>query len=256
MALPASAPSERLVTLEGGQEVAADGSFRLSGLRAGDWRVRVAAPGFAPSTSGPVKLGIEGDGYAGTIELQSGSRLEFVLVCDARPVAGAEIEVFQTPPTPAQLWTFSGTRGSRPGSRLESGPDGHATLENLAPGTVWIGVYADGCPPTSAGPFTIGSAPGAPLPIDIPRGGRVVGHVKRKNGAPVSHAQLRVVERQGRLGFPMTVVTEGNGSYASAWLQPGHYTIEAFAPEEQGAHTGPVEFEVVAGEQRTLDLEL
>ncbi len=255
-ALPAAAPSERVVQLDGGQEIAANGSFRLGGLRAGDWRVHVVAPGFAPATSATIKLGIEGDGHAGTIELQSGGKLELVLALEKGPVAQAEVELLFTAPTPAQLWAYASGRGIGQGQRVSSGPDGRATLQNLSPGTVWVAVYAEGCPPTSSGPYLVGGASAQPIAIELARGGRVLGRVTRKTGASVARAQVRMVERAGRLGFPLTLSSGQDGSYTSTWLPPGQYTIEAFAPEEPNLRSGLVEIEVKAGEQRTLTLEL
>jgi hypothetical protein len=254
VALPAAAPSDRVAQVEGGQELRPDGSFRLGGLRAGEWRIRVVAPGFAPTTSPPVKLGIEGDGFAGTIELQSGSRLEFVLTVERKPLAGAEIELFSTRPTPAQLWATASAKV--PGNRVTSGQDGRATLANLAPGTVWAGIFAEGCPPLSSGPHVVGPTPGQPLAVDLVRGARIRGNVLKKTGAPVARAQVRIVERDGRLGFPLILVSEPDGGYASAWLPAGHYSVEAIAPEEPTLRSGQVELDVTAGEQRRLNLEL
>jgi len=254
LALPAAAPSDRVAQLDGGQELRPDGSFRLGGLRAGEWRVRVVAPGFAPATSPPVKLGIEGDGFAGTIELQSGTRLEFVLTLEQRPLAGAEVELFPTRPTPAQLWATASSK--IPGRRVASGPDGRATLPNLAPGTIWVGIFAEGCPPTTSGPHVVGSGPGQPVAVELVRGARIHGSLSKKTGAPVGRAQVRIVERAGLLGFPLTLVSETNGSYTSEWLPPGHYSVEAIAPEAPTMRSGLVELDVKAGEERRLDLQL
>jgi hypothetical protein len=254
LALPAAAPSDRVGQIEGGEALRPDGSFRLGGLRAGDWRVRVVAPGFAPATSPPVKLGIEGDGFVGTIELQSGGSLEFLLTLEKKPLAGAELEIFPTKPTPAQLWAMASAKV--PGQRASSGPDGRAKLPNLAPGTVWVSIYADGCPPTSSGPHVVGTAPGQPIAVELVRGARIHGRVTKRTGVPAARAQVRVVERAGLLGFPLTLVTEADGSYTSAWLPSGHYSIEAFAPEEPTLRSGQVELDVTPGEQRKLDLQL
>jgi hypothetical protein len=137
-----------------------------------------------------------------------------------------------------------------------SGPDGRATLANLAPGTVWLGIYAEGCPPKSSGPHLVGSGPTRAVAIELARGGRIVGRVARKTGAPVARAQLRLVERAGLLGFPLTFAAGTDGSYASAWLPPGRYTIEAVAPADETLRSGLVELDVKAGEERRLDLEL
>ncbi|NOT31074.1 MAG: carboxypeptidase regulatory-like domain-containing protein [Planctomycetes bacterium] len=256
-ALPASAPGDRIAQLDGGVEVGADGYFRLSGLRPGDWRVCVAAPGFAPTTSVPVKLGIEGDGYAGTIELRAGGSLALALVLGTEPVPGAELELFQSEPTPAQLWALQGSRGPKLGRRVTSGPDGRATFPDLSPGQVWVAVYAEVCPPARSGPHEVGSDPGAAaIRVELARGARIQGRVSSAQGTPLALAQLRIVESKRHLGFPLMLASDTEGHYTSAWLPPGRYTIEAFTAADPTKRSGPSEFELGPGEQRTLDLTL
>jgi hypothetical protein len=260
-ALPASAPGERAgvttVPSSGGAEVAADGSFRLTGLRPGDWRVLVTAPGFATTSSQPVKLGIEGDGFTGTIVLVQGGSLEFALTLGGKPVVGAEVELFPAQPTPAQLWAFASSRGPGLGARARSGADGRAMLENLGAGSVWAAVYAPGCPPLKSGPHEVRlDGERKVLEIALERGARIEGRVLTGAGAPVANAQLRLVERGDRLGFPLTLASDADGRYTSAWLPPGLYTIEAFEPEDPTRRSDAKELEVGAGEQRTLDLIL
>lgn len=256
-ALPASAPGDVLMNAGSGLEVARDGTFRVGGLRQGDWRVRVSAPGFAPATSAPVKLANEGDGHAGTIELQAGAKLVFALTVEHKPVVGAEVELFAAPPAPAQLWALAGARGSGPGKRALSGSNGLAMLENLPPGRVWVVVYAEGSPPKASGPHDVSAeASPTPIAIELERGGRLQGQVKLEGGAPAAGAQLRVLERGGHLTFPLTLASGEDGRYTSAWMPAGPYTIEAFAPEDPTQRSGPQEIELHAGELRQLDLSL
>lgn len=277
VALSASAPADRAAQFgsdsfgtgapDGGTEVASDGTFRLVGLRAGDWRVRATAPGFAPASSDPVKLGIEGDGFAGTIVLQAGARLTFTLTRATEHVAGAELELFQTEPAGPQLWALQSSRGPGLGRRVQSGADGRATFDSLLPGTVWVAIYAEGSPPLSSGPHEVG-AENAPIAVELARGARVTGRVASAAGKASAGAQLRIVEgtleagsagvREGqqRLGFPLILVADAEGRYTSAWLPPGRYTIEAFAPEDPTVHSGPSALDLGAGDQRTLDLTL
>ncbi len=256
-ALPASAPGDRIAQLDGGIEVGADGRFRLGGLRAGDWRVRVEAPGFAPASSLPIKLGIDGDGYAGTIELQAGGSLTFALAIGDQPVAGAELELFQSEPTWAQLWALREARGEGLGRRVASGADGRALFPDLPPGTVWIAAYAEGCPPARSGPHTVvGEPDSTPIHVALERGARVQGRVLSATGTPLAAAQLRIIESVRRLGFPLTLASDAEGRYTSAWLPPGRYTIEAFSAADPSKRSGVSEVELGAGEQRTLDLKL
>jgi len=253
-ALPASAPSDRVGALVGGKEVAADGHFRLPGLRAGDWRIRAVAPGYAPSTSAPVRLGIEGDAFAGTLLLEAGGSLVFEIRVDGKPAPGAQIETLPTAPTPAQRWALANNRSP---SRVIGGPDGRIVLENLPPGAFWVVALAEGCMPVGSGPHE-GSRERAPAPIviELERGARLQGTVKDPKGTPMGGATLRIVEKAGVLGFPITVACGADGRYTSAWLPAGHYTIDAFAPSEPSRRSGTEEVELAPGDQRTLDLEL
>lgn len=254
-ALPASAPSDRITAFEGGEPVAPDGKFRIGGLRGGEWRVRATAPGFAPALSIPVKLGLEGTGYAGAIELTAGGALTLRLRRGGEPVIGAGLEIFVTEPSPAQLWALASDPSA--GRRaVRSDSEGLARFDNQAPGTVWVAIYADGSPPTKSGPHVIPDGPAPPpLEVELERGGRFAGHV-RQGGAPLAHAQVRIVDRTGRLGFPLTLVCDETGGYTSAWLLPGSYLLEAFPPENPRAGSAGRHSELAAGEERTIDLDL
>jgi hypothetical protein len=256
-ALPAATPGDRIAELAGGVEVAADGFFRLGGLRAGDWRVRASAPGFAPASSNLVRLGIEGDGFAGSFELAPGRTLELVLTRDGAPLAAAELELFPDEPTPAQVWALAEARAGELGRRALSNAEGHASFASLPGGRVWIAVYAEGSPPTRSGPHEVGGPSAAPpIEIALARGARVAGRVLTKTGKPEAGAQLRLVEDGLQLAFPLTLASDDDGRYTSAWLPPGRYTLEAFASDDPTRRSGASEFELAAGEERSLDLSL
>jgi hypothetical protein len=258
--LPAGGPGERAgmaLPSSGGTEVGSDGTFRLSGLSPGDWRVLVSAPGYASTSSPPVKLGFDGDGFAGTIVLMKGGSLEFTVTLAGEALAGAEVELLPNQPTPAQLGALASSRGPGLGTRVRSGADGRAALENLGAGSFWAAVYAPGCPPVKSGPHEVRlDGETRTIAIALERGARIEGRVQTPAGAPVANANLRIVERGERLGFPLTLASDADGRYTSAWLPPGKYTIEAFAPEDPTRRSDAKELEVEAGEQRTLDLTL
>lgn len=254
-ALPASAPSDRVTAFEGGQEIGSDGVYRIGGLRGGDWRVRVTAPGYAPALSGPVRLGIEGTGNAGTVELTSGGTLALLLRCGSTPVAEAGLEIFATEPSPAQLWAFA---ADSPGATraARSDPHGLAKFDNQSSGTFWVAIYAEGSPPTKSGPHVVAEGPpGPPVEVQLVAGGRFQGRVLEA-GRPVPHAQVRIVDRSGKLGFPLTLVSSEEGRYTSGWLPAGRFLLEAFPPEDPRASSGREEVELAAGEQKSVDIEL
>jgi len=255
-AIPASAPSDRVGSFTGGKEVDAEGNFRLGGLRAGDWRVRAIAPGLAPGMSEPVRLGIDGDGFAGVIQLDKGETLVFTVTVDERPLPDAEVELLRDPPTPAQLWALANSRGVGLGKRVKTDARGQATFENLLSGNTWVAVFAEGCPPTSFGPYETTGSSSARIPVQLARGGRIQGLVKDPDGKPMPGVQLRIVENAGSLGFPITLATAADGRYTSSWLPAGRYQVEAFAPADPKRRSGESVVDLKAGELRTLDLTL
>jgi len=256
-ALIALAPGDTLADLAGGTEVAADGSFRIPGLRPADWVVRVAAPGFAPATSSPVKLLDERDGSAGTIVLTSGGKLELLVRSGGKPLAEAEVEVLYQPPSDAQLWALRELRRGQGGApRPRSDSDGRIVLQNLPGAEVWLALYADGHTPRSTGPHVAREKPTQPIELELARGGRAHGLVRRKSGAPDAHAQLRVVEHAGLLGFPLMLATDEQGRYTTSWLPPGRYTVEAFSSEDPALRSEPREFVLAPGAEPEVDLTL
>ncbi len=257
-ALPASAPGDRIAQSSGGLKVESDGRFRIGGLRPGDWTVRVSAPGFAPVSSQPVRLGIQGDGFAGTLSLQEGARLRLAITLEEKPVAGAEVELQLSPPTPAQLWSLQGSKGAAlEGKRWRSGADGSVELSNLAAGKVWVAVFAEGCPPTTGGPYAVANGHTlGPLRVELERGARVRGRVTRSEGGSVGGSQVRVVDRGAGLGLPLTLAADEEGRFSTAWLPAGRYSIEAFVPGNPTLRSGAQEIDLRSGEERELDLGL
>lgn len=255
-AVIALAPGDTLGELAGGTEVAEDGSFRIPGLRPADWVVRVSAPGFAPAASSPVKLLDERDGSVGTIVLTSGGKLVLEVRSGGRPVADAEVEVLHQPPSASQLWALRDLRRGQGGARPSSDAGGKLVLDNLPGAEVWLAVYAEGYTPRSTGPHVAREKPTQPIAVDLARGGRVRGVVRRKSGAPDANAQLRVVEHAGLLGFPLMLATDEEGRYTTSWLPPGRYTVEAFSSEDPALRSAPQEFDLAPGAEPEVDLTL
>lgn len=255
-ALIALAPGDTLGDLPGGTEVAADGTFRIRGLRPADWVVRVHAPGFAPTSSSAVKLLADRDGETGTIVLRGGGTLLLEVRSGEAPVAGAAVELVHMAPTPAQVWSLrearanSGTRGPL------SDEHGKLALENLATGPVWLVVHAEGYTPVCTGPHSATEAASLPVPVELTRGARVRGLVRSASGTPSPHAQLRLLARAGELAFPLMLASDAEGRYTSAWLPPGRYSLEAFSSDDPTLRSGAKEFELEPGAQPEVDLTL
>lgn len=253
-AMPAAAPGDRMSALAAGKPVEPDGRFRLGGLRPGEWTIRVTAPGFAPTQSPSVRLGIEGDGWAGTITLDGGGELVVGLQRGDDPVVRADVEVASREPSLAQVWALRDSEGVL-GQRV-SARGGQARFSSLPSGPVWTMVYAEGSPPTVAGPFHVASGQVLEQVVDLPRGARVVGHTRAPDGAPYREVQVRIIDRQGRLGFPLTVAPGPDGGYSTPWLPPGRFTVEAFSTSQPTRRSGAKELELEGGQELELDLTL
>ena len=212
----------------------------------------------APLRSPPVRLGPESDGWAGTLTLSAGGSLELTLLVGGQPATQAVVELLSAPATPAQLWALrNGAAGSRTATRVNSGPGGKAALLDLAPGEVWVAIYATGSPPLQAGPFQIESGrPSRPTAIELERGGRLRGRVTDLEGSPVSTAQVRITEQGSKIGFPLTEVTDAEGRWASDWIPAGRYALEAFYPGDPERRAGPLEVDVPSGEERESNMSL
>jgi hypothetical protein len=258
-ALPAAASGDRVTESSGGRTLAVDGTFRIPGLRPGDWSVQVRAPGYAPLRSPSIRLGPENDGWTGTLTLSPAGSLVLALTLAGQPASGAVVELLTMPPTAPQLWALRSAARAAPkaGQRVVSGPDGRVELGDIAPGEVWVAVFAAGSPPRQAGPFRIESGASAgPVALELERGGRLHGRLNDKDGRPVSTAQVRITERGAKIGFPLTVVTDAEGRWASDWIPAGRYALEAFFPGDPARHAGPVEVDVLAGEESASNLTL
>lgn len=253
-AMPAAAPGDRMSALAAGKPVQPDGRFRIGGLRPGDWTVRVTSPGFAPTQSPSVRLGIEGDGWAGTITLDGGGELVLSLQRRGEPVTRADVEVASREPSLAQVWALRDSEGVL-GQRVPV-TGGQARFRSLPAGPVWTMVYADGSPPTILGPFHVASGQVLEQVVELPAGARVSGHTRAPDGTPYREAQVRIIDRQGRLGFPLTVAPGPDGQYSTPWLPPGRFTLEAFSTSQPTRRSGAKEVELEGGKGLELDLTL
>jgi hypothetical protein len=253
-AMPSAAPGDQMGSLPAGQPLGPEGQFRIGGLRSGSWTVRVTAPGYAPTQSASVQLGIEGDGWAGTITLDGGGELLLSLLRGDEPVSRADVEVSAREPSLAQLWALRDSEGVL-GQRITV-TGGQARFASLPAGPVWAMVFAEGSPPMVAGPFQVTSGRVIEQEIDLPPGARAHGKTSSADGTPCLEAQVRVIDREGRLGFPLTMAPGASGEYLTPWLPPGRYTIEAFSTSHPTRRSGANELVLEAGKVLELDLTL
>jgi len=179
----------------------ADGTFRISGVELGSYRLLVEAVGFAAETVSGVEV-IEGVARV-DVELDSGGSLEGRVVdLDGRGVPGIEVVAIWSSTASAgnegDEWAarnrheaeMFGTVASQGVANARTGEAGNYTLERLPAGKLRVVARAKGCEPAVSEPIERGERPRdlvlAPL-------ARIVGRVfDAATGAPVRPFELRL----------------------------------------------------------------
>ncbi len=225
-AVPSAARGDLVAGLVGGAPVAEDGTFRVGDLRPGDYRIRVVAPGFAPTSSRDFSVGDVGEVAVGEIRLIAGGAVRIQLTLDKQPIAGVRGEVLSTAPLPMQEWTD-------PRGGLDSLPvsdaKGAIVFENLALGSIWVTLRGETTVPTTVGPLRVSAdADAAPLAIALERGLRIEGFVRTEGGTRVPRARIRITGERATVPF---LQTDTNGAFRSPCLPVGSYAIEASSVE-------------------------
>jgi len=225
-----------------------DGSFRVSGLGEGPYRVRAVAPGFAPT----VRDGIEPGSTMDTIELGEGLSIEGVVVDrQGEPLGGSRVEVWETAPyayepetssvaddngafalehLPVGTWRLEVGAGGRTARKEVTGGEGEALDVELRLGGVRVdGVVLLGDTPAGPGTLVL-QPPGA-------RTGPVVvlrrGSTERFFGVP---------------GQSLKAAVDGRGEFELTTVDPGRW-IARFTPAAGGAPGADVELQIPDVEQ-------
>jgi hypothetical protein len=234
------------VWLPASAETGGDGSFELPHLSAGDHRLRVSAPGFAPRWLEPIGVTEGGEIELAPVELSRGGILEGI-VTGANGAPAAERRLIVTPmsaPAP-MLMNF--------GMTLTDG-EGHFRVEDLPSGFLLAILLLDesGREPPLVRPFE--SAGGATARLDFrieAPGTRVVGRLLDARGKAVAGRNLALVpvddpaedpaddpatnpannpgegsEEEGDERFIATC-TDSDGSWCFEAVEPGHYRLLA-----------------------------
>jgi len=240
---------------------AANGSFRLQGLRPGTTRVEVAAPGYA-SKSVVVAIEESGEHDVGTIELTVGAT---VVVRTRVPteLAGAVARI-----RPAAQPSESGSLASA----LEDGeaslphvPAGPSVLSVVAGNTVVCeknvhvpdkGVLRVDCPPHLVrvrGKVRMGGAPAGAGVLLLASGGapevpEAIVTTQSSTGLRQQHSYLARPR-------PVEIPTRHDGSFGPHPLRPGHWEV-TFHPAGAGSASSPQGIEIVDAPEAVLDIDL
>ncbi|MCA8961304.1 MAG: carboxypeptidase regulatory-like domain-containing protein, partial [Planctomycetes bacterium] len=235
----------------------ADGTFRIEGLAAGEYRVQAGKAGYQTTTQQGIRLERGGE-QSVEITVPIGGVLAGIVVDDAgQPVAGAEVAARAEGNDRQRAVRRGGPPGfgGDDGTRTETDVDGRFRLDRLAPGSYRLDVTADG--------FVDGRESAATdrddLRIAMSPGVDLTGRVVDPSGAPIAGAQVSRRERNGggRRGMPFfggggarrSATTDAEGRFRLSGLEAGSVDLQVRA---KGFLDGS--FEVETGEVGDLSL--
>lgn len=220
-----------------------DGRFSFAGMARGQHRLLVQAPGFGPTSMGPVEVPtahvvvvLEGDGrhIAGTV------------TSGARPAAGA-------------LVLIAGENLATP-RELTAGGDGSFVFAGLGPGVYAVRAVLGNAASKSVGELVLGPSPSGdkppPLALALAPGWTLGGRVVDDRGKPVPDSEVRIDSLVEQENVPDVRRTDRDARWTSRALPAGEYRV---TPRRPGFVTrAPVQVTVGprAAPARALTLEL
>jgi len=215
-------------------QVAGPGSYRIEGLRVGDWLVTAKVSGTGRRAQGRVRLR-EGDGETRLdLELGEGVSVTGRARENGEPLVDAEVHVF-------------GPTGVRVAS-VRTDRSGSFRVEGLEPGTYGLELVSFGRQIRHAETLTIERD--RRLEIDLATGS-LSGRIVDAAGAPIARASLLLEPLAGpaKKSAPRWLTTEADGSFSAARLLAGRYQVTVLRPNGPGAgpKTPRVEVAVPAG---------
>jgi len=216
--LPFWAPSEP--TVETFHSL--DGTFRLTGLRGGAWKVRADAEGRAPSDWIPVELPRE-DGAEPLVLLSEPEALAtgVVLDPDGNPIVGAVVRQERD-----LAGMVAAVAGEETLDSARTGEDGAFLLGGLKAGQVsLVATHAEFVESQAAAIEVASGATTEGIVLRLRRGGTVTGEVFGNDGEPAPGAMIILTDT--RITVPMMFKSELDGTFRRESVKPGRYQVTA-----------------------------
>jgi hypothetical protein len=198
---------------------AADGTFFLSGLQPGKWKIAVTAKGYVQLDSPTVDVP-RTEGVLVVEVSRTGSAAGLVLDPSGQPVAQAEV-------TEAIQEGF-GRQYSRPGEDSPANTDekGAFTIADLPPGTVQLQATAEGFARSETAPVQVAAGQRIDgVVLHLRRGGRLTGEVFDSHGAHAAGGTVMAMSMTAQENRDAKV--DAAGQFAIENLTPGSYQVIA-----------------------------
>ena len=225
------------------------GSFRIDGVRPGNWSLKGQAEGFRTKEKKGINI-LEGETTKGiVIKLDPGAivRGQVVDAGNRQPIGGAVVSVSRREDSGAMA-LLQGM-----GDQLaisETGPNGHFEVRGASTKDAFVHVLADG--------YAAMSQPIPPLEeaevregvrVEVPRGGTLFGLVSDRHGTPLSNRMVGALSIQAK-DFHQTAADE-EGNYRIENMRPGSYFLMTADLNDESLFSGDIAKLLSAGRIET-----
>jgi protocatechuate 3,4-dioxygenase beta subunit len=215
-----------------GDDLGADGSFRLRHVDPGSYVVQVDAPGYARTFSAPCAVGVDTQDVPVLVDMrQGGTLVGRCLGPDGQPLAEVEVRTLadslDDSPLLAMLGDALPTRITTTGVR--SGANGRFELPLLAAGAYQLRLEHPAFAPLALRGLELVDGEHRDLgEFRLVRGAELLGTV-RVDGAPAGQVKISATQLAGDAGgFQASAVSDDQGRFRfDRRLAPGRYQVQA-----------------------------
>jgi protocatechuate 3,4-dioxygenase beta subunit len=214
-----------------------DGTYDISGVKAGDYLITATAKGYNPNTfavsveSGAVNsINLPLEAIGGSLSVQ-------VINITGLPVSGVITDVY--------------TSAGIPITSAVTNQNGRSRVDKVAKGSVVISIISPNYSNVSQGAIIKNGVTTEAVLTILPEKGELTGIITDPNGIAISGAVIQILD--DTRSVVTTVLTQSDGRYAVRDLLLGIYTMNVSAPDfEQKSLSAFIE----AGETTVTNLEL
>ena len=231
-------------------EVDADGNYTLCGLDAGTFKVKIRAPGLAPTMSS--EFMVEDGQTLGDISIQmteGGSITGRLVAADGSPVKGARISSHDDEHGESNLDPFLGglVTTSTTQRKTKSDSEGNFELKLLNPGTYRIQVSHPAYTTDLRRGISVREGAATPAgSITLKAGGMVKGKIYNQAGELLARGFVRLLRSDSDELYTYNGRSNAEGVYSFEHVRPGSYKLSATRGSPSG---GGDAFEAILDQQ-------